>query len=73
MEGVPSVYQPSPTYQPVSYTHLQILVLDEGRIVSRGRHAELLASCPEYREIAKSQLSERDLAMAETSTKGGDV
>ncbi len=51
----------------------QILVLDEGRIVGRGRHAELLASCPEYREIAKSQLSERDLAMAETSTKGGDV
>lgn len=51
----------------------QILVLDEGRIVGRGRHAELLASCPEYREIAKSQLSERDLAMAETSAKGGDV
>ena len=51
----------------------QILVLDEGRIVSRGRHAELLASCPEYREIARSQLSERDLAMAETSAKGGDV
>ena len=51
----------------------QILVLDEGRIVGRGRHAELLAHCPEYREIARSQLSERDLAMAETSTKGGDV
>lgn len=51
----------------------QILVLDEGRIVGRGRHAELLAHCPEYREIAKSQLSERDLAMAETSTKGGDA
>ncbi len=51
----------------------QILVLDEGRIVGRGRHAELLANCPEYREIARSQLSERDLAMAETSAKGGDV
>lgn len=51
----------------------QILVLDEGRIVGRGRHAELLAHCPEYREIARSQLSERDLAMAETSAKGGDV
>ena len=51
----------------------QILVLDEGRIVGRGRHAELLANCPAYREIAKSQLSERDLAMAETSAKGGDV
>ena len=51
----------------------QILVLDEGRIVGRGRHTELLAHCPEYREIARSQLSERDLAMAETSTKGGDA
>ena len=50
----------------------QILVLDEGRIVGRGRHAELLATCPEYREIAKSQLSEKDLAQTETSAKGGD-
>ena len=50
----------------------QILVLDEGRIVGRGRHAELLAHCPEYREIAKSQLSEKDLAQTETSAKGGD-
>lgn len=51
----------------------QILVLDEGRIVGRGRHADLLANCPEYREIARSQLSERDLAQAETSAKGGDA
>ena len=50
----------------------QILVLDEGRIVGQGRHAELLAACPEYREIAKSQLSEKDLAQTETSAKGGD-
>jgi len=33
----------------------QILVLDEGQIVGRGTHEELLASCPAYHEIASSQ------------------
>ncbi len=53
----------------------QILVLDEGRVVGCGRHEELLACCPEYREIAKSQLSERDLAAAgaREPRKGGDA
>lgn len=53
----------------------QILVLDEGRVVGCGRHEELLAGCPEYREIAKSQLSERDLAAAgaRDPRKGGDA
>ena len=54
----------------------QILVLDEGRVVGCGRHAELLAACPEYREIAKSQLSERDLAKAGAAgetVKGGEA
>jgi ATP-binding cassette subfamily B protein len=40
----------------------QILVIDEGRIVGRGTHEELLASCDAYFEIASSQLSERELA-----------
>ncbi|MGN0479555.1 MAG: ABC transporter ATP-binding protein [Hominenteromicrobium sp.] len=40
----------------------QILVLHEGRIVGRGRHEELLKTCPEYREIAESQLSKEELA-----------
>ena len=39
----------------------QILVLDEGRIVGKGTHAQLLESCPEYREIARSQLSQKEL------------
>ena len=39
-----------------------ILVLDEGRIVGSGTHEELLASCETYQEIAKSQLSEAELA-----------
>lgn len=40
----------------------QIIVLDEGRIVGRGRHPELLKSCSVYREIVASQLSEEELA-----------
>ena len=37
----------------------QILVLDEGRLVGKGTHAQLMASCPEYQEIARSQLSQK--------------
>ena len=44
----------------------RILVLDEGRIVGQGTHAQLLETCPEYREIARSQLSQKELQM-----KGG--
>ncbi|MDA8409534.1 MAG: ABC transporter transmembrane domain-containing protein [Treponema sp.] len=40
----------------------RIIVLDEGRVVGSGTHAELLASCPVYREIAASQLSEERIA-----------
>lgn len=39
----------------------QIVVLDEGRVVGKGTHAELMDSCEEYREIAMSQLSEEEL------------
>ena len=39
----------------------QILVLDEGRIVGRGTHEELMESCEAYKEIARSQLSEAEL------------
>ena len=39
----------------------QILVLDEGRIVGKGTHAQLMESCPEYQEIARSQLSQKEL------------
>ena len=40
----------------------QIIVLDEGKIVGKGTHAELLKNCPQYYEIASSQLSEEELA-----------
>jgi ATP-binding cassette subfamily B protein len=39
----------------------QIIVLDNGRIVGCGTHRELLQTCPEYHEIALSQLSEEEL------------
>lgn len=40
----------------------QILVLDDGVLVGRGRHAELLESCPVYKEICLSQLSREEVA-----------
>ena len=39
----------------------QIIVLDNGRIVGKGTHRELLQNCPEYYEIASSQLSKEEL------------
>ena len=40
----------------------QILVLDEGRVVGRGTHSELMETCQEYRQIATSQLSKEELS-----------
>ncbi|SDB36647.1 ATP-binding cassette, subfamily B [Eubacterium oxidoreducens] len=39
----------------------QIIVMDEGHIVGQGTHEELLKNCDTYYEIAKSQLSEKEL------------
>lgn len=39
----------------------QILVLDDGKIVGKGTHRELLKNCEEYYQIASSQLSEKEL------------
>ena len=33
-----------------------ILVLDEGKIIGKGSHEELLTNCPEYKEISDSQM-----------------
>ncbi len=38
-----------------------IIVLDEGKIVGQGKHAELMKSCDVYRQIAYSQLSKEEL------------
>lgn len=42
----------------------QIIVLDEGKVAGIGTHEELMASCPTYQEIARSQLSEAELGGA---------
>jgi ATP-binding cassette, subfamily B, multidrug efflux pump len=39
----------------------QILVIDNGRIVGKGTHKELLESCETYQQIASSQLSKEEL------------
>ena len=43
----------------------QILVLNDGRIVGKGTHEELLRGCETYREIARSQMSAKELGMEE--------
>lgn len=49
----------------------QIIVLDEGCIVGRGRHEELLQSCEVYRQIAMSQLSMEELNIKINSGEEG--
>ena len=39
----------------------KIIVLEEGKIVGKGTHEELLKNCETYRQIALSQLSEEEL------------
>ena len=46
----------------------QILVLDDGRLVGKGTHAQLMATCPEYQEIARSQLSQKELNLQDLNT-----
>ena len=41
----------------------QIIVLEDGRVVGQGTHKQLLDTCEVYREIAESQLSEKELAV----------
>ena len=40
----------------------QILVLDDGKIVGKGTHSQLMETCQAYQEIATSQLSKEELA-----------
>lgn len=47
----------------------QIIVLDEGKIVGKGTHEQLLSECDVYRQIARSQLSAKELGLSEDSGK----
>ncbi len=49
----------------------QIIVLDDGKIVGKGTHEELLKNCEVYLQIAKSQLSEKELGLEELDHKKG--
>ena len=50
-----------------------IHVVDEGRIINSGSHDQLLVNCPEYYEIASSQLAEvAETARPASLTEGGD-
>jgi len=40
----------------------QIVVLNEGRVVGKGKHSELIRNCKVYQEICKSQLSDEEYA-----------
>ncbi|RGK38226.1 ABC transporter ATP-binding protein [[Ruminococcus] lactaris] len=51
----------------------QILVLDDGKIVGKGTHTELLKNCEVYREIAESQLSQTELEAAEQNDAGSQA
>ena len=50
----------------------QILVLNDGRIVGKGTHEELLKGCETYREIAKSQLSAKELGLEESEVSANE-
>ena len=48
----------------------QILVLDDGKVASIGRHEELMKTCPVYQQIAATQLSEEELNRKEERNHG---
>lgn len=50
----------------------QILVLNDGKIVGKGTHEELLRNCDTYLEIAKSQLSAKELGLEESGVSDNE-
>ena len=50
----------------------QIIVLDDGKVVGKGTHEQLLKNCDVYREIAKSQLSAKELGMDESEVSDNE-
>ena len=48
----------------------QILVLDDGKIVGKGTHEELLKNCDVYKQIAQSHLSAKELGIDDNKKEG---
>ena len=51
----------------------QIIVLDDGKIVGKGTHEELLKNCDVYLQIAQSQLSAKELGLGEEYSPAADA
>ena len=63
MKNQPTVFIVSQRAASIQYAD-QIIVLDDGAMAGIGTHEELLANCEVYRQIAKSQMSEKELGLA---------
>ena len=50
----------------------RIVILDDGKIHNIGTHEQLLKNCDVYREIAKSQLSAKELGMDESEVSDNE-
>ena len=60
MKEQPTVFIVSQRASSIQYAD-QIIVLEDGQIVGKGTHKELLKNCEAYYQIASSQLSEKEL------------
>lgn len=50
----------------------QILVMDDGKIVGKGTHEELMRDCEVYQQIARSQMSEKELGLEQNGRGEGE-
>ena len=65
MEGETTVFIVSQRAASIQHAD-RIVVLDDGKIVGKGTHEELLKNCETYQQIARSQLSEKELGIEES-------
>ena len=68
----PKIYLFDDSFSALDYktdvTLRRALKEDDGRLVGKGTHAQLMATCPEYQEIARSQLSQKELNLQDLNT-----
>ena len=65
MEGETTVFIVSQRAASIQHAD-RIVVLDDGKIVGKGTHEELLKNCETYQQIARSQLSAKELGIEES-------